>query len=162
MSDYDDQSDQYTNDDDNITTQVIGADDEEKEDIDVDAETEEATNASVNDVEILNQFMENRETYKNDKVDEVDIVVDPEHRMTSDRLTEFEVAEAIGIRAIQIAKEGKSYNGAINTDAKTLAERELLEGKSPLILVRRVGKKYIERWDINTMAKPIGYNFGHS
>lgn len=92
------------------------------------------------------------------------IVVDPNQRRTSHIMTAFEYTEAIVIRASQIERRQNILTNVDGLDdAEKMAEKELYDGKCPLILRRKVGEKvensqlfeYYEYWDVNTMTKPV-------
>lgn len=78
---------------------------------------------------------------------------------TLEHLSVHEVAKAVGIRATQI-EYGDSdiytdYEGL--DDSVLIAMKELLDGKSPLILHRAIeynGITYIEEWKVREMVIP--------
>ena len=90
------------------------------------------------------------------------IIVDPEKRKTSNIMTNYELTEAITIRASQLQKRFIPLTNVEGlTDAKDMAIKELKDGKSPLFLRRKVGEvtkngkttEYYEYWDVNVMSK---------
>jgi len=92
------------------------------------------------------------------------IIVDPNQRKTSNIMTAFEFTEAKAIRASQIERRQNVLTNVDGLDdAEKMAEKELYDGKCPLVLRRKVGEKhendqlyeYVEFWDVNIMTKPV-------
>lgn len=88
------------------------------------------------------------------------IVVPPEERLTSNAMTLAEAARAIAIRAQQIATYPNVYTdiGGL-TDPKDIAQKELLDRRSPLCLRRAVGRTpanetIVEEWSVREMSYP--------
>jgi DNA-directed RNA polymerase subunit K/omega len=94
------------------------------------------------------------------------IVISPENRRTSNRLSKYEMTEIVSIRAQQIAE----YNNpmidiGILDDPIEIAKKELMMRKCPLMLRRVVGEKevdglihqFCEDWDPNTMTFTVVY-----
>jgi DNA-directed RNA polymerase subunit K/omega len=100
------------------------------------------------------------------------IVVKPENRITSDKLSKYEITEMISIRAMQIAQ----YNNCLVdigglTDPIDMAKREIMMRMCPLILRRDMGTRvdasdpknpkeitYQEWWSPNEMQFPVAYD----
>ncbi len=104
----------------------------------------------INDIESENKL------YKNI------IIIDPSSRRTSNQLSEYELTEAIVIRASQISQRRTVLTDVTGLDnAEAMAFKELNDGKCPLILRRIVGNvikdnqvfEYVEYWDVNTMTR---------
>lgn len=90
------------------------------------------------------------------------IIVPPEERITSENMTQFEFARAIAIRASQIANNPKIYTDYDGLyDEVSIAKKELLDRKSPLIIWRQVGvipttgERIIEKWNVREMVYPM-------
>jgi hypothetical protein len=148
-----------------------------KDDVDADADVDDASDTSALPDEAENVIHEESEEEQEfeEKIPRTEntlhkevIIVDPEKRQTSNVLTEFELTEAIAIRATQIEERNMSTTNVDGLDsAQKMAEKEIKDGRCPLVLRRKVGEKvvkdgdraklteYIEFWDINTMTLPI-------
>lgn len=90
------------------------------------------------------------------------IIVEPDKRKTSNVMSNYELTEAITIRACQLQKRFIQLTDVEGlTDPKEMAIKELKDGKSPLTLRRKVGEvvkngrltEYYEFWDVNNMTK---------
>lgn len=81
------------------------------------------------------------------------VYLHPNNRRTSDSLTAFEHAEAIGLRAVQIQADGfcLTDTGSISDPIKR-AEKEFADGKCPWLLARHITPTLYELWDPNQMA----------
>lgn len=92
------------------------------------------------------------------------VIIPADERITLNRMTEYELTEAICIRATQLERRPIALTNVegIN-DASAMACKEIDDGKCPLVLRRCVGKRvvegelvaYYEYWDVNTMSKPV-------
>ena len=80
-------------------------------------------------------------------------IVPPNKRKTSHILNKTEKTELIGIRAQHIAMGAQPY---VSIDTETtpveIAEKELKEGKIPLLIKRKLNKYTYEVWDPNFMT----------
>jgi len=95
------------------------------------------------------------------------VIVDPEKRKTSHVINKTELTELTSIRASQIASNGTAFVDTTGlTDPIAMAQKEVNEGKCPMILRRKVGSvvaldgkltEYVEYWDVNKMVKPFTY-----
>lgn len=83
------------------------------------------------------------------------IRVPDDERKTSEYLTDYEITEIISIRATQISKNNDAFVDTDHDNAIDIAKAELLARKCPLILVREVGKNYVEHWLPNEMVFPL-------
>lgn len=98
----------------------------------------------------------NHKIVNNKIIDEI-IIVKPEDRITSDKMSFAEYTEVISIRAKSIERGGPIYIDTNNeTNSIKLAENELLAKKCPLFIIRQYndGKK-AERWDVNELGLPF-------
>ena len=97
------------------------------------------------------------------------IVIKPENRKSSNILTNFEICEIISIRSQQISKDDKTLiEKGILDDPISIAKKELMERKCPLVLRRKIGEiyddkknilnEYYEFWDVNKMTFPRHYD----
>jgi len=86
------------------------------------------------------------------------IVVNPNDRRTSNRMTMFELTRIIGIRAEQIRKHPIVY---VNIDGMDdpiqMAKKEIKHKKCPLLIRRMVGANKCEKWNPNEMGFPADY-----
>lgn len=135
----------------------------EDEDDDDDAETvadENADDAADDDFEF--NIIDKNET--GNTLTKNVIIIKPENRKTSNILQDYELTEAIIIRSAQIEKRQQALTDVEGLDdAEKMAEKEIDDGKCPLILRRKVGEvtkdgvlhEYYEDWNINEMAKPL-------
>lgn len=87
-------------------------------------------------------------------------VIPVDQRTTSHRLSITECTEAIGLRATQIETNPIVFTDVEGyTDPIAMAEKELYDRKSPLILQREVCRhdnlRWVERWDLNEMTLPV-------
>jgi len=85
-------------------------------------------------------------------------VIPSEERMTRNVLSVAEMTMLTSIRAAQIQRNNNCLVDTTGlTDPRLMARRELMEGKCPLYVRRRVDtgdgvEQYYELWDPNTMA----------
>jgi hypothetical protein len=88
------------------------------------------------------------------------LVVPDEDRLTSNVMSQAEVARAIAIRAEQITRDPSSYtDGGGLTRAQEIARKEFFDHRSPLVLRRCVGRtpegeRIIEKWPVREMSYP--------
>jgi hypothetical protein len=84
------------------------------------------------------------------------IIVKPEHRITSDHMTIFEYSSVVGIRATHISNGSIIYTDVGNlSDPREIAKKEIDLLKCPLSIVRKLGtSNKIEVWQVNEMIKP--------
>lgn len=81
------------------------------------------------------------------------LVVPPEERRTSHRLSMAEKTNLIGIRASHIEKGAPIYVDIDNiTDILDIAKKELREKKFPFLLERKINDFEVEYWDPNKMT----------
>lgn len=114
------------------------------------------------DDHIVSSVIESAET--ENRLHKTIIVVDPSQRRTSNVMTEYELTEALVIRASQIEQRRSVLTNVDGLDdAEAMAEKELADGKCPLVLRRKVGEvvidgkliEYVEYYDVNKMTKPL-------
>ena len=85
-------------------------------------------------------------------------IIPEDERMTRNVLSVAEMTAITSIRAAQIQTNNNCLVDITGlTDPRTMARRELMEGKCPLYVRRRVdtgdgSEQYFEVWDPNTMA----------
>lgn len=85
-------------------------------------------------------------------------IIPSEERMTRNVLSLAEMTALTSIRATQIQQNNNCLVDTTDlTDPRAMARRELMEGKCPLYVRRRVdtgdgAEQYYEVWDPNTMA----------
>lgn len=83
-------------------------------------------------------------------------IVPPNQRITSEKLSDYEIAELINIRATNISKGGRIFTDISGlTDPIEMAKKELIDRKCPLYIKRQLGYVddilYIEKWSPNEM-----------
>ena len=86
-------------------------------------------------------------------------IIPDEERMSSNYLTLEEETEARGIRVTQIEGGAPVFTDVEGfTDPIEMARKELLDKKSPLILIREMRRdktgRYVELWKVNEMTLP--------
>lgn len=87
-------------------------------------------------------------------------VVNPEDRVTDNRLHKTEYAQIIAQRAQQIAEYGTHFtDGGTLHDPVMIAVKELLDRRCPLTLRRLIGtgpsgEQIVEEWAVRTMTLP--------
>jgi DNA-directed RNA polymerase subunit K/omega len=99
-----------------------------------------------------------RYEYKPKLVKEI-VYIHPENRMTSERMTIFEYAEVISIRAKQIQHGAPCYTDVEKlTDPIRMAKKEIEDRRCPLDIVRMITDKIAERWHVNEMIMPNDFS----
>lgn len=82
-------------------------------------------------------------------------VVDPEERVTSDRLSLFECARMIGEYAKHLDNGAQTTSDIQNcTSSLEIAYRDLLAKKIPMAVIRHVGQNKVEVWKLKEMILP--------
>lgn len=87
-------------------------------------------------------------------------VVADEDRVTSNQMTKEEVTRAIALRAQQITQSPNAYTNIDGLSrAEDIAQKELYDHRSPLVLTRVVGKtstgqRIVEKWKVREMSLP--------
>lgn len=99
-----------------------------------------------------------RYEYKPKLVKEI-VYIHPENRLTSERMTIFEYAEVISIRAKQIQHGAPCYTDVEKlTDPIRMAKKEIEDRRCPLDIVRMITDKIAERWHVNEMITPNDFS----
>lgn len=76
-------------------------------------------------------------------------------RITSNRMTKFEKAHILGVRALQLSMNAPPLVDIEDeTDPLKIALKELKEGKVPFIIRRRLPDNSFEEWSIKEMIIP--------
>jgi DNA-directed RNA polymerase subunit K/omega len=84
-----------------------------------------------------------------------------EERQTSDKLTDYEKTAAIVQRISQISRGSQIFTDADGLDSTTkIAQKELRDKRSPLIVMRECGRRleegkmivFVEQWSINELT----------
>lgn len=96
----------------------------------------------------------------NDTLDQVNIarikVVPDDERCTMNRLTQYELAQALSVMATIISKTGQTFGIKEKyTEARDYAYACVYGRKCPLILEREIRPNVVERFRINEMILPI-------
>jgi DNA-directed RNA polymerase subunit K/omega len=83
------------------------------------------------------------------------LIVPPDHRKTSEVMTEYEYAEVVSHRAKHIENGGPVYVDIGNeTDPIVMAEMEIKQKKCPLAIRRVHNNLVAEIWNVNSMTLP--------
>jgi DNA-directed RNA polymerase subunit K/omega len=134
-------------------------DDEEEASVDFDSE----------EIEDYRDVEHKRVKFKNDVIGAINLndkhhlvtyIVPDDQRITSEIMMLEEYTEAVGIRATQIENGTPVFTDVTGyTDPIKMAKKEILDGKSPLKLVREMKQKenerWVEVWKVNEMTLPI-------
>lgn len=115
------------------------------------------------DEEILKKQFEIEQEEIEKKENNIVYIVQDTDRTTSEKLSEYEIAELINIRAVNISNGGKVYTNIDGLDDPIeMAKKELIDRKCPLYIKRQVGYNdygiIIEKWSPNHMIHCIKLN----
>lgn len=144
----------------------------DSDDFDLDELDEEEESSVDFDSEEIDDYrdLENKRVrFKNKVLNGIDLsdkhhlttyIIPDEQRTTSQIMTLEEFTEAIGIRATQIEQGAPVFTDVAGySDPIKMARKELLDGRSPLKLVREMRQKenerWVEIWKVNEMNVPI-------
>jgi DNA-directed RNA polymerase I, II, and III subunit RPABC2 len=84
------------------------------------------------------------------------IIVKPEDRILSEYLTEYEMCNILSTRAKHIEDGAAIYVDVGNLkDPIEIAQKEIMEKKCPLSILREIKKGLYEIWHINEMIPPM-------
>lgn len=150
--------------------------DEEVEffDQEIDDEFEEEEKIPIDDEEVDEDYIDDEEDdvvkkqfeleEENNIESETIFIIPANERMTSEKLSEYEIAELINIRAVNISKGGPIYTNIDGiSDPIEMAKKELIDRKCPLYIKREVGYNkngiFVEKWSPNEMIFNIKLNF---
>lgn len=144
-------------DEENIKKNKKNEDDDDEEDdteLDIDGEIDETV--------VKKQFeIEDNEVQTNNNLN---IYVMPSNqRITSEKLSEYEIAEIINIRAVSISNGGVVFTNVDGlSDPIEMAKKELIDRKCPLYIKRQVGMNstgiFIEKWSPNECSFNVKLN----
>ena len=127
--------------------QEVPSDDDDVDEQDVDALVEQVSNKL--QFHIFNPDKYEIETHRHI------IIVPPEHRKTSERLTEYEYTEVISHRSKQIENGGTCYaNVGDEANPIVMAEMEIAQKLCPLSIRRLHNHLVGEMWEVNEMIPP--------
>jgi DNA-directed RNA polymerases I, II, and III subunit RPABC2 len=94
--------------------------------------------------------------YSNNDVNRVDIITPIDQRITADKMSSAEYTRVVSERAKQIENGATPFvDYGIETDPIKIAEMEILQKKSPLIINRYINKYILEQWTVNELAIPF-------
>lgn len=149
-------------DDDYIDAEFNDEDDDEEKKND-EAEDADMFNEDDDDNLILRKQFE---IDKEDIIEDNDLVyiVPSNERITSEKLSEYEIAEIINVRAVNISNGGVIYTDIKNlSDPIEMAKKELIDRKCPLYVKRQIGTNekgviFIEKWSPNEMSFNVKLN----
>ncbi len=79
------------------------------------------------------------------------IIVAPDKRRTSDKITRAELSRAISTRARQIQEGGQIFVESTASDPSQIAVDEILAKKSPVAFARQLAENLFEIWEVNEM-----------
>jgi len=148
--------------------------DTEFEDLDEDIleeEDESSDNNNDSDEEDVEDDNENEEKIT-DTIEEEDLkvsnietinIIRQEDWRTSDKLTLYEMVEAIGIRAASIVRNPNLIfiNVTNEKNEIEIAMREIIEKKVPFTIVREVNSGYFEKRPISLLAIPDNFRLDY-
>lgn len=81
--------------------------------------------------------------------------IDTKERITSTRMTKFEKAHILGVRALQLSMSAPPLVDIEDeTDPLKIAFKELKEGKIPFIIRRKLPDNSYEEWNVNELIVP--------
>lgn len=84
-----------------------------------------------------------------------EVIVRPEDRKTDSRMTIYEYAEVVGIRAQQLENGGVCYTDTgTESDLIKQAKKEISDKKCPLSIKRERSEGIVEIWHVNEMTMP--------
>ncbi len=100
---------------------------------------------------------------KSDPLQHYDILITGEDRQTSTQMTMAEYTRILEERTKQLQNclKEPNFRSYIYIDfeqdmeLQDIAKKEIIEGKCPLMIVRRVGKNAVEIWSVNEMSIPF-------
>ena len=73
-------------------------------------------------------------------------------RVTSNRITNFELTRVISIRAKQIEADNVVFTDVTGlTDPIQMATKEVYDRKCPLSVVRNLNSRVAEKWEVNEL-----------
>jgi DNA-directed RNA polymerase subunit K/omega len=135
--------------------------DADVDDIDIDVddtqnneeEQEELDDADITTDQIIAPTLLNKNTIKTIKI------VKKEDRITCNRISKIEYARVVSDRAQQIENGNPIFVNYKNlASPKEIAELEIAEKKSPMMIHREIGKnnagKIVEEWSVNELIIP--------
>lgn len=122
-----------------------------------DDEDEELDDNDEEDTELIKK---NFEIETEDVGNDIVYIVPANQRITSEKLSDYEIAELINVRATNISKGGKIFTNIEGLyDPIEMAKKELLDRKCPLYIKRNIGYVdnilYVEKWSPNEMIYTI-------
>ena len=83
------------------------------------------------------------------------IFIHPENRKSSEIMTRFEYSNVISTRARQIELGGSIFTNVDNlSDPIKMAEKEVMDKKCPLDIIRYISENIAEKWHVNEMGIP--------
>jgi len=131
-----------------------------------DSDNEDETYNDDDDIDegiLKKQFEIDKEDIEEEDNDLV-YVVPSNERTTSEKLSEYEVAELINVRAVNISNGGTIYTDVKNLiDPIEMAKKELIDRRCPLYIKRQIGCNergvlFIEKWSPNEMSFNVRLN----
>lgn len=85
-----------------------------------------------------------------------EVLIDKVKRVTNPRMTKFEKAHILGVRALQLSMSAPPLVDIENEiDPLKIALKELNEGKIPFIVRRRLPDGSYEEWNVNELIIPF-------
>lgn len=90
----------------------------------------------------------------NDDLHHINIVVPDNERQTSDQFTYFEYTRVIEERAKEIENGDMIFIDIKDeTDPIKIAEMEIIQRKSPKVIIRHLNKNTVEKWSANELIR---------
>lgn len=124
---------------------------EENEEYDEDNDDDEAEN---NELLLQMEIDDELNNQLNISSENIELIVHPDERITSNYLSKLEYSYVIGLRAEDIAKgcpKYVDYKGL--SDPIDIANKELYENKFPISIKRHIGLNKYEIWECNELIK---------
>lgn len=130
---------------------------------DVDLDEEEDYDAGFFNADSYNAFIKKNNLqvldpslYSHNDVNRIDIITPIDQRITADKMSSAEYTRVVSERAKQIENGATPFvDYGIETDPIKIAELEILQKKSPLVINRYINKYILEQWTVNELAIPF-------
>lgn len=155
--DYEDEEMNNDQDDEEEIDKVEDIDDVEIEkSVDDDEDEEEEYDSEKENDELNNQMEIDDElnTQLNISSENIELIVHPNERITSNYLSKLEYCYVIGLRAEDISKGAPVYVDIDGlSDPIDIANKELYENRFPMSIKRHIGLNYYEIWECNELIK---------
>lgn len=127
-----------------------------------DSDYEENEDHSLEDEPVVNKpikvdpFKNLKERYEyNPVINRTIIIVHPKNRVSTEQMTKYEYVSIISQRGSQIENGGKVFTDVSGiTDPLKKAEKEILDKKCPISILRPITDVLFEKWSANELSIP--------